>query len=663
MSTNKWKSVKIAGLVIFLIFTLPLHAREAEGFLSKDQLERIQSAVYEVVIKKPVNDSFTYEKELPMHLLPFAVRNDKYISIGSAFKIGKNFFVSAAHVMLLGEGSQYREVYLRDTDKNIFTIGKILKYSNQKDFVVFSVENDKTGPSLGVNHKSEINTKVYAVGNAHGEGVIIRDGLLTSLTPEEDNGEWKWLRFSAAASPGNSGGPLLDSRGRVIGIVLRKSENENLNYALPVLEVFKTEEKMAEYHMNIAYSLDNITRVNHEVFHREVTLPMAYNELNVILEKGIQIFIESLVEKTRKKYSSELFPKGEKSYPLLYSNYSADFPNLIAESKTGYWDSFKPAKIKSEMLRDNGFIKYGNINNYLLLYLHKPDDISLKTFYADSKIYMDTILQGIPFTRNIGSDSVRINSLGKAVEEYTYKDSYGRKWMVKVWNIEYSDTKILSYSLPVPGGVIAMVRSGSSGKVDFSYRADTKYMSDFVHLSYYGSFSEWDEFLGLKDYLPDSFDSIQFHYTKNGDAKFVNDRFVSSYNTDVMKIDEDSDMRIVFNYFPDKDGIAWDVVGLVWGENKRNKTSVSLFRNIKPHSSLNEGFQNNWYKIENHQFPFNKSPFFSNGDTIIRSVYTESERSNKDVLYTLGYSTEGKVDDSRVLHLIDKVSESIHLKE
>jgi hypothetical protein len=35
-------------------------------------------------------------------------------------------------------------------------------------------------------------------------------------------------------SPGNSGGPLLDEAGHVVGIVLRKSANENLNYSLPI---------------------------------------------------------------------------------------------------------------------------------------------------------------------------------------------------------------------------------------------------------------------------------------------------------------------------------------------------------------------------------------------------------------------------------------------
>jgi serine protease Do len=94
---------------------------------------------------------------------------------------------------------------------------------------------------------------VLAVGNAFGEGVVIRDGLYTSATDEDQDGRWKWIRFSAAASPGNSGGPLLDGDGKVIGIVIGKSPNENLNYSLPIARVLGGNRREAGgIHANIA---------------------------------------------------------------------------------------------------------------------------------------------------------------------------------------------------------------------------------------------------------------------------------------------------------------------------------------------------------------------------------------------------------------------------
>lgn len=45
----------------------------------------------------------------------------------------------------------------------------------------------------------------------------------------------------SGASPGNSGGPLCDGEGKVIGIVIGKSPNENLNYSPPIARVLDGE--------------------------------------------------------------------------------------------------------------------------------------------------------------------------------------------------------------------------------------------------------------------------------------------------------------------------------------------------------------------------------------------------------------------------------------
>lgn len=152
------------------------------------------------------------------------VGHDKYRSVGTAFALGANRYATAGHVILLGMGSQFGPPGLRDGSGKVYAIDQVLRYFDRQDFAVFSLREQpqevrylKTGP------KPALNAAVFAVGNALGQGVVIRDGLYTSDTPEEQDGEWSWLRFSAAASPGNSGGPLVDERGRVVGVVLRHS--------------------------------------------------------------------------------------------------------------------------------------------------------------------------------------------------------------------------------------------------------------------------------------------------------------------------------------------------------------------------------------------------------------------------------------------------------
>jgi hypothetical protein len=248
--------------------------------LGSEALDTVRNAVLEVVVPKPETDSLQYEKQLPIDLLPYSIRTDKYYSIGTAFAISPSQFVSAAHVMFLGSGSQFGDVYLRDKEGKIYRIDKIIKYSLSRDFVVFSLKKGMAKRFLPINAAPQVNQKVFAVGNALAQGIIIRDGLYTSTTLEEEAGEWQWMRFSAAASPGNSGGPLLDKDGNVIGIVLRKSENENLNYALPIAEVMKAPANVAVIHMKMKYVLDNMDMTKVDTFHKEISLPKTYAQLD-----------------------------------------------------------------------------------------------------------------------------------------------------------------------------------------------------------------------------------------------------------------------------------------------------------------------------------------------------------------------------------------------
>ena len=212
--------------------------------LTPEQLQQVRAATFEVVVAKNEPTAVKYEKPLPMELVPYQVRNDLYWSIGTAFQIAPGRFASAAHVVTSAIGSPFGPLSLRDAAGRIYPVQAVEKFSEGEDFSVFTVAGAPTA-SLPTSTDYHMDSPVFAVGNALGEGVIARDGLLTSMTPEALEGRWKWLRFSAATSPGNSGGPLLDEQGRIIGLVIGKSENENLNYALPIDRLLDNPGKVA----------------------------------------------------------------------------------------------------------------------------------------------------------------------------------------------------------------------------------------------------------------------------------------------------------------------------------------------------------------------------------------------------------------------------------
>jgi putative serine protease PepD len=70
---------------------------------------------------------------------------------------------------------------------------------------------------------TDVGAEVVAVGNPLGLTDSVSAGVISGLerTADTDNGKFSGLiQFDAAVNPGSSGGPLLDTQGVVIGIVL-----------------------------------------------------------------------------------------------------------------------------------------------------------------------------------------------------------------------------------------------------------------------------------------------------------------------------------------------------------------------------------------------------------------------------------------------------------
>lgn len=614
----------------------------------------IDRAVFEVIIPKPTEDTVTYEKELPMHLLPYSVRNDKYYSIGTAFAVGRNKFVSAAHVIQMIYKSQFEKYYLRDKNKNIYEIDKVYKYSTNRDFIVFSVKNGESiNAAFKINSKPTLNTNIFAVGNAYGEGIIMRQGVLTSMTPEEENGEWKWLRFSAAASPGNSGGPLLDSFGNVIGIVVRKSENENLNYALPITELNNVKKDTAVDHERLMYGLLNMTRTKIYTYHHVAGLPVDYISLREDLTKSRDIFLQKAHNDFLKENKKNIFPRGKGSMNVLHYTNTESFPGLIAEDKNKEWKVYYP-KTKTFDLDKGGYIQLGVMTSLVFVKTRNPGNISLKDSLKNPGVCMDQLLKALPIHRKIMGNEIRITSYGKPSETFLYTDRYKRKWIASLWYTKHDDTRIIAFTTPIPGGTFTMLSHASTSS---DYMIDLKYIIDFIHISYLGTFQEWKEFFSLKEYIPDIFQTIKFKYRDKYKALYKSRRMYFVYSNSMQEISRDSIMVLNFAYFVEKRRIRWDINEIIIGEDKNNSNYFYISKLLKPSRGLDEVYYDEWQKVSAKKYPYNKTPYINENVKIIKSVCTPRSKQPR-YLYKLGFVHENNINDSAIkskLNTLDSV--------
>ncbi|MDE0087885.1 MAG: tetratricopeptide repeat-containing serine protease family protein, partial [Candidatus Poribacteria bacterium] len=156
--------------------------------------------------------------------------NGRTLGFGSGFFIGENLIATNYHVI---EGAA------RGTAK---LIGKLTKYTiegitatdKKNDLAILKVSADEIKPlSLGKSEAVRIGETVYVAGNPKGLEGTFSDGIISS---KRGGNSKERLQMTAPISPGSSGGPVLNSKGEVIGVsvsVYKALDAQNLNFAIP----------------------------------------------------------------------------------------------------------------------------------------------------------------------------------------------------------------------------------------------------------------------------------------------------------------------------------------------------------------------------------------------------------------------------------------------
>ncbi len=650
------------GAAVAMLLGLLAAGQVAAATLDPAVLPRIQAATFEVVAAKPVNDPLKYDRPLPLDLLPYQERNDKYYSVGTAFAIGDGRYVTAGHVLQIGIGSLWGEPSLRDAAGHVYAIDKIEKYSKQQDFVVFTLVSPPKVAPLEINTKPTMNDVVYAVGNALGTGVVIRDGLYTSDTPEDQDGRWKWMRFSAAASPGNSGGPLLDKDGKVIGIVLMKSANENLNFALPIDLILKAPDHVASIDNREPYQLDIFDTVDNGTFKAQFDLPKSFADFSATYLKYKDAYADAELKKLLERDPDKLFPRGPGSSRLLHSvSPLRSFPALITRNSSDEWVYAGRAAGKVP-LADNGYIMFGLIGHNFLFHMRKPDSLPSAQLYGDPVHFMDLMLKVGFMTRSVGSEKIKITSMGKPIEDSLYTDAWQRHWQVRVWPMPYANSRIITFSLPVPDGYVTMMRfSGASEEHDETI--DMRALTGFIDMSYDGTLSQWQDYLKSGSLLPQAFKDIKIGIDYNKRFSYDSKRLSLSFTPELQKIDHDSKLTLGFSYFNDGGHTVWDITDVCVLADADDSNRVNIERHVAPSDDLDDGFKSEWNKLLHKLHPYEGVAYSGDDEMRIATVLGTGGKGTPTALYTAFYGVEGTKPPEAMKSKLDLLTSGLRILE
>ena len=149
---------------------------------------------------------------------------------GSGFLVRDNGTIVTNHHVIsestralikLESGEKFRRVHVLVSDPS-------------KDLAILRIESAGLPfLPLGDSNRARVGEEVILIGSPKGLEQTVSNGIVSGTRLTETG--FEVIQTTAAASPGSSGGPLLDRRGQVIGVAsFYIAEAQNLNFVIPI---------------------------------------------------------------------------------------------------------------------------------------------------------------------------------------------------------------------------------------------------------------------------------------------------------------------------------------------------------------------------------------------------------------------------------------------
>lgn len=155
-----------------------------------------------------------------------------YNAKGENVAVGSGFFVSSDGVVATCYHVIENCVGIRvvTNDNDALEVVSIIGFDKEKDVAFLKVDKKNCQYLKYSDKKVNIGDKIYALGAPQGYENTFSEGIVSSFRLNNDK---PYIQFTAPISQGNSGCPLLDTNGDVIGMVAsRNNDGENIAFAL-----------------------------------------------------------------------------------------------------------------------------------------------------------------------------------------------------------------------------------------------------------------------------------------------------------------------------------------------------------------------------------------------------------------------------------------------
>ncbi|MCK5150050.1 trypsin-like peptidase domain-containing protein [Candidatus Pacearchaeota archaeon] len=152
---------------------------------------------------------------------------------GTGFIISEEgYLVTNAHVLADESGNLASTIRAITYEKEILK-ASFIGYDGNLDVALLKISGDYIPVDIADSDLIQIGEKVIAIGNPLGLQFSVSEGIVSATHRKGPSGLEAYIQTDAALNPGNSGGPLINKQGEVIGINNFKiGSGESLGFAL-----------------------------------------------------------------------------------------------------------------------------------------------------------------------------------------------------------------------------------------------------------------------------------------------------------------------------------------------------------------------------------------------------------------------------------------------
>lgn len=181
-----------------------------------------------------------------------------------------------------------------------FDFVSVLAFDERKDIAIVKIAGfDLPSVSLGNSNNIQVGEPVLVMGSPLGLQGSVTTGVISSIRDDPFGGGFRMIQTDASVNPGNSGGPLVDQKAEVVGVIRYKiGGSENLNFAVPINYLRGLMDGPL-----IAMSLEDLrTRLakTKDVFRESEGFPIRWKSLQsgttkIVRREGDRIYVETIL--------------------------------------------------------------------------------------------------------------------------------------------------------------------------------------------------------------------------------------------------------------------------------------------------------------------------------------------------------------------------------